>query len=194
MGDVADLIERDFYPTTGTPTVEITEAGYLHLDAELAATRFPADACVARCVGDTLELMPLISAAHGGLVLRQRNPAGDRTLLIHEVLGFGQLHGLFPAHWDEHDGILRVSLVTAGSAEESASAPPERQETGDAARGLDRGRQGVRPVDGLPAGHHRPGSGATSRLDPRLAGPRDAGGRRDQAHGESTTSTRGGSR
>lgn len=183
MNQVGDLIERDFYPDPSKSSVEITDAGYLHLEAELASTRFPADVCVARREGDTLELMPLNGAANGGLVLRQRNAAGERTVLIHEVLGFTPVAGHFPASWDEELGILRVTLSNeAGSSEGNR----------DGRGGDDGGRQGIGPVDGLPAGSHRPGSGATSRLDPQIAGPREAGGRRDSPNDSPASSAGGG--
>ena len=183
MHQVADLIERDFFPDPSKSSVEITDAGYLHLGAELASVRFPADVCVARREGETLELMPLNDAANGGLVLRQRNAAGERTVLIHEVLGFEPVTGNFPASWDEELGVLRVSLASdAGGSEGNR----------DGSRGDDGGRQGVGPVDGLPAGSHRPGSRATSRLDPQIAGPREAGGRRDSPDVSSTPVASGG--
>lgn len=106
MHQVIGLIERDFYP----PRVEINDAGYLHLPARLAAEHFPADVCVARLDGDDLTLMPLVSASNGGLVLKQRNVAGDRSLLVNEVLGFTPVAGSFEAAWDQKSGALRVLL------------------------------------------------------------------------------------
>lgn len=170
MQQVISLIERDFYPRSEASTVEITDDGYLHLGAELASARFPADVCVARCDGAVLELIPLIGAANGGLVLRQRNAAGDRTVLIHEVLGFQPVAGRFSASWDDATGVLSVNLVGEASSTEEIS---------HGARGGDRGDPGVRPVDRLPVGHQRPGDRSTSRLDPQIAGPGESGGRRD---------------
>lgn len=184
MGRVADLIERDFYPAPSSGAgqcVEINRDGYLHLDADLARRHFPADACVARLSGDVLELMPLVNASHGGLVLRQRNPAGDRTLLIHEVLEFGGQHGRFRARWDEQQGVFKVDLT-------------DSQEFGDADRSDGGGGPGVRTMDGLPSGAHRSGDRPESRLDPRLAIPGTPGGRRDQPHRSAPQSSRGGSR
>lgn len=179
METVIGLIERDFYPDvpsgaeTPADLVEITDEGYLHLPAGLAATRFPADVAVARIDRGDLVLMPLVSASHGGLVLKQRNPLGDRSLLISEVFGFSPTTGVFPATWEEDHGALRV-LLTDGEA--------------DGDRGADRGGAGARPVDGVPAGAdagghrapaaadllHRDESRAGSRCDPAYGGPETA--------------------
>ncbi|EON22102.1 MULTISPECIES: hydrogenase maturation protease [Nocardioides] len=184
MHQVIRLIDRDFYPRSGTSTVEITDDGYLHLGAELANARFPADVCVASFDGAVLELIPLIGAANGGLVLRQRNAAGDRTVLIHEVLGFRPVAGRFSASWDDAKGVLSVQLVGDDSGEE------DRHGT----RGDDRGDPGVRPVDGLPLGDQRPGSRATSRLDPQVVGAREPGGRRDSPNSNPASRAGGGQR
>ncbi|MDP4014097.1 MAG: hydrogenase maturation protease [Candidatus Nanopelagicales bacterium] len=185
MQHVADLIESDFYPVSPESSVEITEAGYLHLGAELASLRFPADVCVARCSDGSLELLPLNDAANGGLVLRQRNAAGERTVLIHEVLGFEPVAGRFPASWDEEEGTLKVRLV---------GECPGRGGVHHGSRGDGRGRRGAGPVDGLPAGAHRPGTRATSRLDPQIAGPRETGGRRDSPNNSAAPGAGGGQR
>jgi hydrogenase maturation protease len=166
MERVMALIADELYPLDAT--VEITDAGYLHLSARLAAAYFPADVCVARLDGDDLVLMPLAGPAHGGLVLMQRNPAGDRSLLIHEVLGFASLAGTFEVAWNEERGALHVLLSRAnGDAH------------GD--RGPDRGGAGARTVGGLPADPDAGGPRATTaaELHPRVEGP--AGRRRDPA-------------
>lgn len=177
MERVMGLIADELYPLD--TTVEITGAGYLHLSARLAAAYFPADVCVARMDGTQLVLMPLAGPAHGGLVLMQRNPAGDRSLLIHEVLGFASLTGTFEVAWNDERGALHVLLAGAdGDA--------------DGDRGPDRRGAGARPVGGLPGdpdsgGHRAP---AAAKLHPRVEGP--AGGRRDQADGCSATGAEGG--
>jgi hypothetical protein len=84
----------------------------LHLSAELAASRFPHDVLVAALDGSDLILVPLRSPANGGLVLRQRNAAGERTVLIHEVFDFAQVPGgTFDAEWDAARGALIVRLA-----------------------------------------------------------------------------------
>ncbi|MEZ5194675.1 MAG: hydrogenase maturation protease, partial [Nocardioides sp.] len=76
MHRVADLLRRDHFPApTADPardqvqTVELTEAGYLHLPAAVAARHFPADVLLAREEPGPprlLVLVPVHSAAHGG--------------------------------------------------------------------------------------------------------------------------------
>lgn len=119
MEKVIALIERDFLaslrPTTaGDVSVEITADGYLRLDAALAASRFPSDALAAVPREGELWLFPLRGPSSGGLLLKQRNPAGDRAVLIHEVLGGGFPVGVRAAFWDDEHKALRLTLREQG--------------------------------------------------------------------------------
>lgn len=114
MESVLAIVEKEFFPKTSS-TVEITEQGYLHLPAALAAAHFPADATLMKYEEHRLELMPLHAASHGGWVLKQRNAAGDRSLLVIEALGFVPLAGEFPARWDEQRGALIVEVADGGT-------------------------------------------------------------------------------
>lgn len=177
LDQVVGLLERDFYPADPTegptdaaaPEVELTEAGYLHVPAALAAARFPADVCLARIErtgGDAvLVLLPLAGAAHGGLVLRQYTPQGDRTVLLSEVFGFAPVAGRFATVWDAEQGALRVPLRGPAAAGGGDDGP----------RGARRGRPGERPVGGLPAGAHpeRRGPAPAGQLPHRAEGPAD---------------------
>jgi hydrogenase maturation protease len=174
MDQVIGLIERDFYPQR----VEITEAGYLHLPARLAAERFPADVCVARFDGDDLVLMPLASSANGGLVLKQRNAAGDRSLLISEVFAFSPDTGSFGVAWDEANGALRVLM-----------GQPREDGAPDGDRGPDGGGPGAGTVGGLPADPDPGGHRSSSIADPHPLARGEAGSRRDQAYGGPETAT-----
>jgi len=89
-------------------TVEFTPDGYLRLDASLAASRFPSDAVVAVVRDGDLWLIPLRGPRSGGLLLKQRNPAGDRSLLIREVIE-GRV-GVTGAFWDDAQKSLRIPL------------------------------------------------------------------------------------
>ncbi|TIC82982.1 hydrogenase maturation protease [Nocardioides sp. GY 10127] len=136
---LADLLEREFYPARPAgETVTLTAGGSLHLSAAQAERWFPESALVARVVegsasdsgagGDAgaahpvLELLPLVGPGNGGLVLKQRNAAGDRAVLLSEVLGFSvgsspvgrtvAEPGTLDADWDEGRGVLRVALRT----------------------------------------------------------------------------------
>nr|WP_085956031.1 hydrogenase maturation protease [Kineosphaera limosa] len=126
MEEVVELVVRDEYPrgaadgAVGTPPhvprVELTAAGSLHLDAQTAAAHLPSNACVASYTDGVLTLLPLVDAGHGGLVLKQRTPAGDRSVLLSEVLGFVDLEALagsYPLEVDERGGMLRVRLAGA---------------------------------------------------------------------------------
>ncbi len=88
--------------------VEFTAQGYLHLSAELARRFFPNDLMAARLCEGELWLMPTRGPAAGGLLLKQRNPAGDRSVLIWEVLG-GRVVRV-AARWDDDLGAMRVVL------------------------------------------------------------------------------------
>lgn len=94
-----------------TATVEFTADGSLRLSAEVARRFFPSDALVAVPRGAELWLLPLHSAEGGGLLLKQRNPQGDRSTLIWEALPPGEPPvGERPAVWDDGNGALRVDL------------------------------------------------------------------------------------
>lgn len=97
-----------------TLEVELTALGYLHLPAELAGRYFPQDVLVALPRGPELWLLPTRGAAAGGLLLKQRNPRGDRSVLIWELLPPGTPPGPRAAFWDERGGALRVALAPAG--------------------------------------------------------------------------------
>lgn len=95
-----------------TVTVELTSDGNLRLDASIAERFFPADSLVAvpQPANEELWLMPLTGPEGGGLLLKQRNLAGDRSTLIWEALPPNAPTGSRPAVWDETNGALRVSL------------------------------------------------------------------------------------
>ena len=92
-------------------TVEFTAAVSLRVSAAVARSYFPADALVAIARGGELWLMPLVSTEGGGLLLKQRNPEGDRSTLIWEALPPGVSPvGERAAIWDHASGALRVDL------------------------------------------------------------------------------------
>ncbi|WP_233151369.1 hydrogenase maturation protease [Mycobacterium lehmannii] len=91
-------------------TVDFTDDGYLRLSAQLAAARFPADAAVGAVRDDELWLLPLRGPRSGGLLLKQRNPAGDRAVLVREILRDVIPTGERRAYWDDEHGALRIPL------------------------------------------------------------------------------------
>ena len=55
-----------------------------------------------------LWLFPLRGPSSGGLLLKQRNAAGDRAVLVREVLPAGFPVGVHPAFWDDEHKALRI--------------------------------------------------------------------------------------
>lgn len=90
--------------------VELTDDGDLRLDVAVAAAHFPGDALVALHRGTELWLVPLVGPEGGGLLLKQRNPRGDRSALVREALPPDAPTGRRLAIWDEGNGALRVDL------------------------------------------------------------------------------------
>ncbi|MFW2382131.1 MAG: hydrogenase maturation protease [Acidimicrobiales bacterium] len=91
-------------------TVTFTENGYLRLEAEIAAEFFPNNSFVAVPHGQELWLMPLIGPEGGGMLLKQRNLAGDRAALVWEVFAGEPPVGDRLAFWDSANGALRVAM------------------------------------------------------------------------------------
>ena len=115
MEQVIGLIERDFLaplrpPAADSVGVEISAEGYLRMDAALAAGRFPSDAVAAVPRGDELWIFPLRGPSSGGLLLKQRNPNGDRAVLVREILGDDFPVGVRAAFWDDEHRVLRIPL------------------------------------------------------------------------------------
>ncbi|CAA0130475.1 Hydrogenase 2 maturation protease [Mycolicibacterium vanbaalenii] len=115
MEQVISIIERDYLrplrpASRSEVTVEFTADGYLRLSAEVAGARFPSDAVAAVVRDDVFWLIPLRGPRSGGLLLKQRNPAGDRSVLIHELLREPLLPGVFRAFWDDEQAALRIPL------------------------------------------------------------------------------------
>jgi hypothetical protein len=90
--------------------IELTANGYLYLPAALARAYFPHDVLVALVRDGALWLLPTRGPAAGGLLLKQRNLHGDRSVLIWELLPPETQPGPRAAQWDEERGALRVDL------------------------------------------------------------------------------------
>ena len=98
-------------PSRSSFTFELTANGYLRLSRADAEAFFPEDTLLALWRDGTLVLLPTRGAAAGGLMLKQRNLDGDRSLLISEVFEFAIPNGIFLAVWDDEVGGLRVNLA-----------------------------------------------------------------------------------
>lgn len=122
MEDVLAIVERDYLAPLRPAgrrevSVEFTADGYLRIDAELAAARFPSDAVAAVLRDGTFWLIPLRGPRSGGLLLKQRNPAGDRSVLVGELLRETPLRGVFRAFWDDEQSALRVPVSASEERE-----------------------------------------------------------------------------
>lgn len=159
-------------------TCELTAGGDLRLSAALTERYFPAGVCVAQMAGDDLVLLPLHGAGNGGLMFKRRNLAGDRSLLVSEVLGFRPRAGRFPVNWHEARGALVVALRDG----HGTGAGSER----DVA---DRGRGGSSPVGRVPAAHHHGGRGAAAAVGAPHRARGAAHGVARAAHGAAQTAS-----
>jgi hydrogenase maturation protease len=118
MEQVIELIEADYISPLRPPdptdpkdlAVEFTQDGYLRLSAAVSAARFPANVAVGAVRDDQLWLLPLRGPRSGGLLLKQRNPAGDRAILVRELLHDVIPTGVRRAFWDDDHGALRIPL------------------------------------------------------------------------------------
>jgi hypothetical protein len=90
--------------------IELTEQGYLHLPAGVAHRYFPNDLLVVLVRGPEMWLLPTRGNGAGGLLLKQRNTRGDRSVVIWEALPPATRPGKRPAFWDAESGALRVAL------------------------------------------------------------------------------------
>ncbi|MGE3286101.1 MAG: hydrogenase maturation protease [Pseudonocardia sp.] len=116
MEQVIEIIEREYLgplrpvPESDHDSVELTDDGYMRVNATLAATRFPSDAVVAVVRDGALWLVPLRGPRSGGLLLKQRTPEGDRSVLVREVLGDSFRVGVYAAYWDDAQAALKIPL------------------------------------------------------------------------------------
>jgi hypothetical protein len=106
--------------------IEVTSSGYLHIPFDVAQQYFAQDTLIALIKGSELWLMPTRGAAGGGLLLKQRNALGDRSVLITEVLPQGSPFGSRLAFWDSERGALRVALQ--GSVEPAVATKASIEE------------------------------------------------------------------
>ncbi len=92
--------------------IEITPQGSLRLSAEVAQRFFPADTLVVLTRGPELWLLPVRGPAAGGLLLKQRNPQGDRSVVLQGIVERDLPAGRHAAFWDGERGALRVTLMS----------------------------------------------------------------------------------
>lgn len=115
MEQVIEILESEYISPLrpvdpDETTVEFTEDGYLRLGAQLSAARFPSHVAAGMVRDEQLWLLPLRGPRSGGLLLKQRTPAGDRALLVRELLDDSIPAGTRRAFWDDAQGALRIPL------------------------------------------------------------------------------------
>ncbi|MBL9147944.1 MAG: hydrogenase maturation protease [Phycisphaerae bacterium] len=91
--------------------VELTDAGYLVVDADTASRHFATGSVIVDATREELVVTPLHVAAVGGFLLKQRNARGDRSVLVKERLeqqGVPVRSGRYRARWDSERGALRM--------------------------------------------------------------------------------------
>jgi hydrogenase maturation protease len=113
MTRVLSLIRKEAAFREGAfVNVDFTADGYLHIDSMIAGEYFPGDTAVVlpKVVEERREIwvLPLRGASSGGLLLKHRNLAGDRSTLVREVLNDDLPAGRCRALWDEQNGALRI--------------------------------------------------------------------------------------
>lgn len=97
-------------PTRQKLQFSLTGDGYMHLLHDDAEHFFPEDTLLTILKNQSLFLLPTRGAAAGGLMLKRRNLAGDRSLLVSEVFEFEIPAGTYTATWNETVGGLEVAM------------------------------------------------------------------------------------
>ena len=92
----------------------LTQLGSLQIPADCARTYFPEDSLVVLAKPPELWLLPIHRSQSGGLLLKQRNRVGDRSVVIWEYLFPDTVPGPLEAFWDAEHHALRVSLNQKG--------------------------------------------------------------------------------
>ncbi len=106
-----------------TGTVEITLDGYVRIPPELSVPNFPNDRCAGLRKGAEYVLIPATVYAQNALIMKQRTPAGQRSVLIREVWGDDYPVGEFPAMWQAKRRRLLISTSAASPAAGSEARP-----------------------------------------------------------------------
>ncbi len=87
--------------------LELTASGHVRMGPDVAASVFPGDALVARALDDgCIALVALRGTDGGGLYLKQCSAAGDRAVLLTEVLPVHFSPGPRLARWYRERGEL----------------------------------------------------------------------------------------
>lgn len=110
VNQLAERLALQWQTPSNQVALEFGADGYLRISRDDARRYFPDDVLVPLKRDGRLLLLPTRGAAAGGLMLKQRNPAGDRSLLLSETFQFQMPCGRFVAHWNEALGGLELVL------------------------------------------------------------------------------------
>ena len=91
-------------------SVELRDDGYLLVPGALAEARFPNDLVFVTLRDGEMWLLPVSGAGAGGFLLKRRNAAGDRAVLVAEAVPPGTPPGPRAGRWDGDVCALRVAL------------------------------------------------------------------------------------
>lgn len=111
-----------------TARAEITADGYLRLPGAFAQQYFPADRCAGLVTGGRYVLMPASVHAPNGMIIKQRNLAGDRSVLVREVWGDDHPVGPVTVIWQAArrrlvlEGVAASADTTLASTASTATA------------------------------------------------------------------------
>lgn len=90
--------------------VELTQEGNLRIPATEAGQYFRWDRARVLPTSDGVTLIPTVPNAPDGLILKQRNLAGDRSIMIRELLPDIFVPGHYQAQWNGRLRHLEVPL------------------------------------------------------------------------------------
>lgn len=140
--------------------IDYTGQGYILMPADVARRYFPNDLLLLLVKGDEVWLLPARGPAVGGLMLKQRNAAGERSVLAAPYLPPETQAGRWLAFWDERAGALRAAFRMPQVPESKPDPQPEPESVSEpaiAAKAVVEHEQG-RWIVYLDMGFSQPGS------------------------------------
>ncbi|MCI9888440.1 hydrogenase maturation protease [Micrococcales bacterium 31B] len=137
MAEVIERIRLELRPLMPLDAqVELTDDGYVRIPATLAERWFPGGTAIPQRDGAHLLLVPLHNSASGGTMLKIRNSAGDRSILVLGQLPEPFAPGVKTVAWEPTLHALLVQHVARYEAPATpAPTSPAPSSGGDHARG-----------------------------------------------------------
>lgn len=91
-------------------TVEFMPDGHLRIPAQVVNEHFRWGHTRLQIADDSITLLPCSPEAYDALLLKQRNLAGDRSVMLAEFLGYNVPTGVKDAVWDAQLRQLKIKL------------------------------------------------------------------------------------